>query len=253
MEPKRDFLRLRPHLFQDGAYAQSLPRTRSWGERKFKPGMVAARRERGLRLIDGLLGFRRYAGAMLYLASQSPRRRELLAQLGVRFELVDVDVPEVRGRGEAPRAYVERVAREKALAGFRQLSSHAPSTVVLGADTEVVLDGRVFGKPLDETDAAAMLRALSGRTHRVISVVCCAHQAVAEAAACESEVTFAALDDAEIVRYVATGEPFGKAGGYAIQGRAAAFIAHVSGSYSGVMGLPLFETAGLLRAAHCDS
>ncbi|HJP99715.1 MAG TPA: Maf family protein [Rhodanobacteraceae bacterium] len=190
---------------------------------------------------------------MLYLASQSPRRRELLAQLGVRFELVDVDVPEVRARDEAPRAYVERVAREKALAGSEQCAARDPSAVVLGADTEVVLDGRVFGKPRDEADAAAMLHALSGRTHRVVSVVCCAHRAKAETAVCESEVTFAALDDAAIASYVATGEPFGKAGGYAIQGMAAAFISRLSGSYSGVMGLPLFETAGLLRAAHFDS
>lgn len=194
-----------------------------------------------------------YPFAMIYLASQSARRRELLAQLGVRFELVDVNVPEVRGREEAPRAYIERVAREKALAGLRAASTSDPAALVLGADTEVVLDGRVFGKPCDASDAAAMLRALSGRTHRVVSVVCCARTEGTEIAACESDVTFAALDCAEIARYVATAEPFGKAGGYAIQGRAAAFIAHLSGSYSGVMGLPLFETAKLLRAARRDS
>jgi septum formation protein len=190
---------------------------------------------------------------MLYLASQSPRRRELLAQLGVRFEVVAVDVPEERTPAETPRDYVERVAREKALSGLRTASTTDAAAVVLGADTEVVLDGRVFGKPCDAADAAGMLRALSGRTHRVVSVVCCASRSATGIAACESEVTFADLDDARIARYVATAEPFGKAGGYAIQGRAAAFIAHLSGSYSGVMGLPLFETAGLLRAAHRDA
>ena len=190
---------------------------------------------------------------MIYLASQSPRRRELLAQLGVRFEVVTVNVPEERVPGEAPRDYVERVAREKAVAGLRTASTSDPAALVLGADTEVVLDRRVFGKPCDASDAAAMLRALSGRTHRVVSVVCCARTTGTEVAASESEVTFAALDDAEVARYVATGEPFGKAGGYAIQGRAAAFISHLAGSYSGVMGLPLFETARLLRAARHDS
>lgn len=186
---------------------------------------------------------------MLYLASQSPRRRELLARLGVTFEIVDVEVPEVRIAPESPREYVERVARDKAAAGLRIVAARDPAAVVLGADTEVVLDGRVFGKPRDGGDAAAMLRALSGRTHAVISAVCCARQGAADTAACLSEVRFSDLVDADIARYAATGEPFGKAGAYAIQGRSAAFIAHLSGSYSGVMGLPLFETAGLLRGA----
>ncbi|MBS0383031.1 MAG: septum formation inhibitor Maf [Proteobacteria bacterium] len=185
----------------------------------------------------------------LWLASQSPRRHELLKQLGVVFETVDVDVPEVRGADESPHAYVERVARDKATAGFAAIRGRDPEAVVLGADTEVVLDGRVFGKPRDAGDATAMLRSLSGRRHAVVSVVCCITQHRKETAVCESWVTFADLDDAAIARYVATGEPFGKAGGYAIQGRAASFIAHLSGSYSGVMGLPLFETAGLLRGA----
>ncbi len=186
---------------------------------------------------------------MLWLASQSPRRRELLAQIGVTFELIDVDVPEVRVVDESPRAYVERVAREKARAGRTAVVGRDPEAVVLGADTEVVLDGRVFGKPRDTEDAAAMLRALSGRTHAVISAVCCATTSTENIAVCESSVTFTDLDDRTIAGYVATGEPFGKAGAYAIQRRAAAFIAHLSGSYSGVMGLPLFETARLLRAA----
>lgn len=186
---------------------------------------------------------------MLWLASQSPRRRELLAQLGVAFEIIDVDVPEVRGANEAPGAYVERVAREKARAGLTAVVGRDPEALVLGADTEVLLDDRVFGKPRDAEDAAAMLRALSGHTHAVISVVCCATARSEDIAACASSVTFAELDEATIQVYVVTGEPFGKAGAYAIQGRAAAFIEHLSGSYSGVVGLPLFETARLLRAA----
>lgn len=185
---------------------------------------------------------------MLYLASQSPRRRELLAQIGATFRVVDVDVPEVQAAGESPRAYVERVARAKARAGLAAAAGD-PRAVVLGADTEVVLGDRVFGKPRDDADAAAMLRALSGRSHTVISVVCCATATAEDVAVCESQVTFAVLDDAAIARYVATVEPFGKAGGYAIQGRAAAFVSHLDGSYSAVMGLPLYETAGLLRLA----
>ena len=190
-----------------------------------------------------------YACQMLYLASQSPRRRELLAQIGVDFESVDVDVPELRADDETPRAYVERVARAKARAGLHAVKARNPGAVVLGADTEVVLDDKVFGKPCNADAAVAMLRALSGRSHAVISIVCCATASGENLAVCESTVTFADLDDHAIARYIATGEPFGKAGGYAIQGRAAAFIAHLSGSYSGVMGLPLFETMRLLRDA----
>lgn len=186
---------------------------------------------------------------MLYLASQSPRRRELLAQIGVDFEIVDLDVPEVRGANEPPRAYVERVACGKARAGLQAVIARDPHAIVLGADTEVVLDERVFGKPHDAEAAAAMLRALSDRTHVVISVVCCATASAENVAVCESAVTFAELDERAIADYVATREPFGKAGGYAIQGRAGAFVAHLSGSYSGVMGLPLFETARLVRSA----
>ncbi len=184
----------------------------------------------------------------LWLASQSPRRRELLKQLGVAFDSVDVEVPEVRGEGESPRAYVERVACAKAGAGLDKVIARDPRAVVLGADTEVVLGQRVFGKPRDAGDATAMLQALSGRTHRVISAVCCVDASRREMAVNESRVTVAALDVEAISRYVATGEPFGKAGAYAIQGRAAAFISHLSGSHSGVMGLPLHETAELLRS-----
>jgi septum formation protein len=183
---------------------------------------------------------------MLYLASQSPRRRELLARLGCAFTVLDVEVPEQRAAGESPEAYVRRVAGEKAAAGFARVRAEAGAQV-LGADTEVVLDDEVFGKPADAADAAAMLRRLSGRTHRVLSAVS-SHQAGGNAQVLSvSEVRFDTLDDATLQAYVATGEWQGKAGAYAIQGAAQAFIAHLSGSYSGVMGLPLHETAGLLR------
>lgn len=183
---------------------------------------------------------------MLYLASQSPRRRELLQQLGVGYRTLDVEVPEVRAGGESPEAYVSRVARDKAQAGLALLAA-AESALVIGSDTEVVLDGEVFGKPADAKQAAAMLGRLSGRTHAVISVVWGVHAHQARCELCISKVRFAPLDGAAIAAYVATGEPFGKAGGYAIQGRGAALVEHLEGSYSGVMGLPLFETARLLR------
>ena len=176
---------------------------------------------------------------MLHLASQSPRRRELLGRLGVEFGVLDIDVPERRDPAEAPADYVRRVAREKAGAGLLRVVG-VPGAVVLGADTEVVLGDEVFGKPRDERDAAAMLRRLSGRTHAVVSA---AREAQAVSA---SQVTFAEISEAQIAAYVATGEPMGKAGAYAIQGRGEAFIRHLSGSYSGVMGLPLHETSDLL-------
>lgn len=187
---------------------------------------------------------------MLFLASRSPRRSELLRQLGLRFEVLEVSTEEIRRVGEPAEDYVSRVAREKAGAGLLQVGAVA-GAVVLGADTEVVLDGEVFGKPADATDAARMLRRLSGRTHRVVSDVWCLTAAGETHRSCRSEVGFRTLSDADIAAYVATGEPFGKAGGYAIQGRAAAFVHHLAGSYSGVMGLPLFETAALLQEAGC--
>ena len=183
---------------------------------------------------------------MLHLASRSPRRSELLARLGVAFGVLDLDVPEQRQPGEAAEDYVRRVAREKAGAGLLKVVA-VPGALVLGADTEVVLGDEVFGKPRDEADAAAMLRRLSGRTHRVVSAVSLVSQSREAQAVSVSEVTFADLDDTTIARYVATGEPHGKAGAYAIQGGAEIFTTRLSGSYSGVMGLPLHETAGLLR------
>ena len=184
---------------------------------------------------------------MLYLASQSPRRRELLGRLGLPFAVLDVDVPECRASGEAAVDYVHRVARDKAHAGL--LQRMGKSGWVLGADTEVVLDDAVFGKPRDAQDAAAMLRRLANRTHQVLSAVVLAGPGREFAALSTSEVTFGPLDEATIAAYVASGEPEGKAGAYAIQGGAQAFIAHLSGSYSGVMGLPLYETGRLLREA----
>lgn len=183
---------------------------------------------------------------MLHLASQSPRRRELLARLGVPFGVLDVDVPEQRSPGEPALDYVRRVAREKAGAGLLEVVA-VPDAMVLAGDTEVVLDDDVFGKPRDAADAAAMLRRLSGRTHQVLSAVSLVSAGREAQGLSVSEVTFAELDDGEIARYVDSGEPMDRAGGYAIQGGAEVFVSRLSGSYSGVMGLPLFETARLLR------
>jgi septum formation protein len=183
---------------------------------------------------------------MLYLASQSPRRRQLLEQLGVSFRVMDVDVPEQRLPDESPQAYVSRVARDKARAGLALVRDDADA-IVLGADTEVVLGDEVFGKPRDAADAVSMLRRLSGRSHTVMSVLWLVGAVAESDAVSLSTVRFAALQEAAITDYVATGEPFGKAGAYAIQGRGAVMIEHLEGSYSGVMGLPLFETAQLLR------
>ncbi len=183
---------------------------------------------------------------MLYLASKSPRRRELLGRLGVDFDILDVDVPEHREPGEPAEGYVLRVAREKAGAGLLQVVA-LPDAVAIGADTEVVLDGDVFGKPRDAAGAAAMLRRLSGRTHEVVSVVVLVSAGREAHAVSRSRVTFAELSEADIAGYVASGDPMDRAGAYAIQGGAERFVSHLDGSYSGVMGLPLHETAGLLR------
>lgn len=188
---------------------------------------------------------------MLHLASQSPRRRQLLQQLGVEFAVIEVEVPEHRAADELPLEYVRRVARDKAMAGLAAIAESAADAVVLGADTEVVLDGEVFGKPRDAGDAVAMLGRLSGRTHEVISAVWLVARDRELAAVCVSQVRFAVLDASTIAAYVDTGESFGKAGGYAIQGRGAALVEHLAGSYSGVMGLPLFETARALREFGC--
>jgi len=184
---------------------------------------------------------------MLWLASRSPRRLELLQRLAIPFQVLDLEVPEVRGEGEAALDYVRRVATDKARAGLAAVIARDPAAQVLGADTEVVLDNRVFGKPADADDAAAMLRSLAGREHEVITALALASADGLHTDTVVSTVRFAALDEATIAAYVATGEPMGKAGAYAIQGRAESFVAHLAGSYSGVMGLPLYQTAKLLN------
>jgi septum formation protein len=190
----------------------------------------------------------------VYLASRSPRRRELLAQIGVRFHLLlfrertgEVpDVEEVSMPSEAPDAYVQRLAQQKADAGWRRmLQRNLPQAPVLAADTTVALDARIFEKPLDRKHAAEMIEALSGRTHEVLTAVALKYDDWMEHALSRSEVRFKKLSPQEINQYVASGEGDDKAGAYAIQGRAARFIAELRGSYSGVMGLPLFETAEL--------
>jgi septum formation protein len=183
----------------------------------------------------------------IYLASGSPRRRELLAQLGISFELLVMDIDETLQAGEPADAYVCRMARDKARAAHGRLPARrAP---VLGADTTVVVDQHILGKPADQDAAAAMLRRLSGRDHDVLTAVAIVdgdeeHESVAVS---RTVVTFRSLSDAEIDGYWVTGEPHDKAGGYAIQGLGAVFIEAIHGSYSGVMGLPLFETARLLN------
>ena len=192
----------------------------------------------------------------IYLASRSPRRRELLSQIGVRFHMLmfrdkpetDPDLDEAVHEDETPTAYVERIARAKAQAGWRRLEQrNLPRAAVLAADTTVAIDGRILGKPADRRDAAVMLAALSGRRHEVFSAVALKYEAQLECAVSVSEVDFKVLGDDEIRQYVATGECDDKAGAYAIQGRAAQFVSALHGSFSGVMGLPLFETAQLLE------
>lgn len=184
---------------------------------------------------------------MLYLASKSPRRAELLARLGVDFGVLDLDVPEQRQPGEPAEEYVRRVAREKAGAGLLTVMA-VPNAIVLGADTEVILDDEVFGKPRDADDAAAMLRRLSGRTHHAVTAVSLVSAGREAQAISVSEVSFAELAEEEIAAYLATGQAEGKAGAYGIQGAAERFVRHLSGSYSGVMGLPLHETSQLLKS-----
>lgn len=190
-----------------------------------------------------------YDSTTLYLASASPRRQALLRQLGVAFEALTPRVAEKPRAGEDARGYVARLARGKAQAVAALVrGTGLPPRPVLGADTEVVLDGEILGKPRDRGHGLAMLRRLSGRTHQVLTAICLLDQDEAHEALAESRVTFASLGPEEIEAYWATGEPADKAGGYAVQGRAAAFIARIEGSYSGIVGLPLFELAQLLKA-----
>ena len=192
----------------------------------------------------------------VYLASQSPRRRELLAQIGVRHELLladadeDAESLETEIAGELPAAYVERVTRAKLAAARRRLAKRAlPEAPILCADTTVALGRRILGKPRDADAAARTLALLAGRTHRVITAVAVATGRRSRLLASVSRVRFAPLAASDIDAYVASGEPFGKAGAYAIQSAAAAWISRIDGSYTGIMGLPLYETATLLRWA----
>ena len=184
----------------------------------------------------------------LYLASGSPRRRELLTQIGVPFSTVSAAIDETPFPNESPGAYVERLARAKALAGREQLRASLAHNhfCVLGADTAVVLDDRILGKPVDQADALAMLMGLSGREHEVLTAVALNDTERCETRVVRSRVTFRAISEDEAGRYWASGEPHDKAGGYAIQGLAAVFVAHLNGSYSAVVGLPVCETAELL-------
>ena len=179
----------------------------------------------------------------MILASSSPRRRELLTQIGVRFSIEAADIDETPLVNEAAVAYVERMALEKA----RAVAARHPGDVVLGSDTSVIFEDRILGKPVDEADAVATLTALSGQTHKVLSAVALVADDRAEVISVATNVTFRTLSEAEIRAYVATGEPADKAGSYGIQGMGAILVASISGSYSNVVGLPLTETAALLN------
>lgn len=192
---------------------------------------------------------------VLYLASRSPRRQALLRQLDIEFEPLllreaagrERDVVEKVLDAEPAPHYVERMARTKAQVGWQRMQSRGlAERPVLGADTEVLLDGEVFGKPGDADDALRMIKRLSGRTHQVLTAVALRHRDRTDVEVSVSRVTLRRLGGAEIDRYVASGEPFDKAGAYAVQGRAAAFISRLEGSYTGIVGLPLYETAALL-------
>jgi septum formation protein len=195
----------------------------------------------------------------VYLASQSPRRRELLAQMHIAYELLpadadeDVEALEVRIGHESPRAYVRRVTRLKAMAARdRMLRRTLPDAPIVVGDTTVAIAQRILGKPDDADDARRMLESLSGRSHRVLTAVAVVQGTRIEEALSESRVRFRMLTTDDIDAYIATGEPFGKAGAYAIQGRAAAFVERIVGSHSGIVGLPLFETMRLLHRFGID-
>ncbi|MEN1834831.1 nucleoside triphosphate pyrophosphatase [Pseudomonas lijiangensis] len=181
---------------------------------------------------------------LLYLASGSPRRRELLTQIGVPFTALSAQIDETPLNDEAPTAYVERLARGKAAAGLALLGDE--DACVLGADTAVVLDGRILGKPVDQADALAMLAALSGREHQVLTAIALVDRQRSEARIVTSRVRFRSIEPHEARTYWSSGEPQDKAGSYAVQGLAAIFVEELHGSYSGVVGLPLCETAELL-------
>ena len=189
----------------------------------------------------------------LYLASQSPRRYELLTQVGYSFTVISADINEDTLPNESAKKYVARLARDKAMAGFSKIKQQTKA--VLGSDTAVIIDGEILGKPENDDDAKRMLNLLSANTHQVMTAVALALENDASTSPelteviSVSEVTFKKLSHGEIEHYVHSGECADKAGSYAIQGLAAAFITHLSGSYSGVMGLPIYETVALLQKA----
>lgn len=185
--------------------------------------------------------------AALFLASASPRRRELLTQIGVPFELLSITLDETPLPAERPEAYVQRLAREKALAGWAAVNDD--SAAVLGADTTVVIDERILGKPADRAEGLLILESLSDREHHVLTAVALATRGACEVRLVTSRVRFRRIERAEAEAYWASGEPCDKAGGYAIQGWGAVFVAELRGSYSAVVGLPLCETAQLLDQA----
>jgi len=182
---------------------------------------------------------------VFYLASASPRRRELLTQIGVSFELAPVAIDETPHPAEAARSYVERLAQQKAAAALASLDD--PQAVVLGSDTSVILGEDILTKPDNTADARQMLRRLSGQPHQVFTAVALLSHERQQVISVATEVVFRALDEAEIDAYIATGEPMDKAGSYGIQGKGAILVDHISGSYSNVVGLPLTETAALLK------
>lgn len=182
----------------------------------------------------------------ILLASASPRRRQLLQQIGVHFDVLPVDIDESRHPGEAPQNYAERLAVEKAWQGYRQQQTPVP-VPTLGSDTIVIVDEQILGKPADKNDGLAMLSQLAGRAHQVLTSVAMVDGQKSRCLTSLSQVYFAAMTTSEIQAYWDTGEPVDKAGAYGIQGIAAQFIERLDGSYSGVMGLPLFETAQLLK------
>ena len=193
--------------------------------------------------------------SFIYLASQSPRRRQLLEQMGVRYELLlpdegeDTESIEAVLGNERPATYVKRVTALKLAAALQRRNRRGLAAApILCSDTTVACGRTIYGKPMDAEDAQRMLAELSGKTHRVLTAVLVGTERRQMQVLSESRVTFASLMQPQILAYVATGEPIGKAGAYAVQGRAAAFISHISGSYSGIMGLPVFETAQMLRS-----
>ena len=189
---------------------------------------------------------------MIYLASRSPRRAELLHQVGVEFLVHDIDIDESRLPAESPAEYVCRMASSKARIAAEEIAGRQESCVVLAADTTIAIDNDIIGKPADRNQCRCILRQLSARQHLVLTAVALAAQGDIAVRLTRNRVSFRSLSAQEIASYCATAEPMDKAGAYAIQGKAAMFIDHLEGSYSAVMGLPLFETAELLRNAEIE-